>query len=356
MTGSPRGGDADDPVAAGEAFATQAPHRPGTTTTGQGPLATLVLPAGGGRTWHVDAAAGAGGTGDQARPFATVQEGLNAAQAGDTVLVAPGTYTGPVRTVRPGTATRPIALRGVPGATLTGVAVDRDRLLTVTHDWTVVANLTVTRADKGIWVQGASHVTLTHNRVHGTGGECIRMKYGSRANEVVGNLVGPCGLVNYDLSLGRKNGEGLYIGTAPEQLYKNPTPEPDTSNGNRVHENVFRTQAECVDVKESAEYNVVEHNDCAGGTDPDGSALDARGNRNVFRYNAVRDYVGKGVRLGGDTPDQGIHNDVRGNLLLRTGSYAIGAMRLPQGVICGNVVGSNLGVINAPIAATAPCP
>jgi hypothetical protein len=193
--------------------------------------------------------------------------------------------------------------------------------------------------------------------VYGTGGECIRIKYRSRENEVAHNLVGPCGLVNFDVAAGRKNGEGVYLGTAPEQLYKNPTPEPDNSGANRVHDNLITAAAECVDVKEASEGNVVERNACSGGLDPDGSGLGSRGNRTVFRFNVVTDQVGKGVRLGGDTPDQGVLNDVYGNALLRTGSYAVGAMRMPQGRVCGNTVGDNArGVVNVALPVTEPCP
>lgn len=309
------------------------------------------------RIWHVSASAPGGGTGTAARPFAAVQRGLDAARPGDTVLVGAGRYVGTVRTVRGGAAGRPVVLRGLPGAVLSGTSPRHDRLLTVAHDWVVVTGLTLTTADKGVWIQRAAHVVVRGNRITGMGGECVRLKYLSRRNEVSGNTIGPCGLVGYTGRDGHKNGEGVYVGTAPEQLDRNPTAVPDTSDDNVVRGNVIRVVAECVDVKESARRTLVERNDCAGGIDPKGGAISSRGDRSVIRYNTVRDHAGKGVRLGGDEPGQGVLNDVYGNSLRRTGGHAVGAMRMPQGRVCGNTVGENAaGVTNVDLPVTARCP
>lgn len=329
----------------------------GAASSGTEPVAAAVPSAAPDRTWHVSASAAAGGIGTAARPFAGVQPGLDAARPGDTVLVHPGRYVGTVRTVRGGVAGRPVVLRGLPGAVLSGTSPRHDRLLTVGHDWVVVTGFTLTTADKGVWLQHAAHVVVRGNRITGMGGECVRVKYLSRHNEVSGNTIGPCGLVGYTGRDGHKNGEGVYVGTAPEQLDRNPTPVPDTSDDNLVRGNVIRVVAECVDVKESARRTLVERNDCAGGIDPKGGGISSRGDRSVIRYNTVRDYAGKGVRLGGDEPGQGVLNDVYGNSLRRTGGHAVGAMRMPQGRVCGNAVGENAaGVVNVVLPVTAPCP
>jgi hypothetical protein len=310
-----------------------------------------------GRTWYVSARAAPAAKGSRARPFSTLQAALDAAWPGDTVIVAAGTYPGEFRSVRSGERGAPITIEGRDGAVLKGKGAGVGRVLTIRHDWLVVDGLTVTDGGKGIWLEGARHVTIRKNVVSGIGGECVRLKYFAVRNEVSGNRIGPCGLVAFDLRAGNKNGEGVYVGTAPEQLSRNPTQEPDASGGNWVHDNVISVPAECVDVKESAERNLVERNTCTGGRDPEGAGLGSRGNRNVFRYNRVTDVVGKGVRLGGDTPSQGIHNEVYGNVLLRTEGHAVGAMRLPQARICGNTVGRNgAGVSNTrSVTPATPC-
>ena len=55
-----------------------------------------------------------------------------------------------------------------------------------------------------------------------------------------------------------------------------------------VHDNVIRTRAECVDLKEGSELNVVERNTCSGGLDPDGSGLDSVHDNVTFGYQYSR--------------------------------------------------------------------
>lgn len=59
--------------------------------------------------WFV--APGGTGRGTSQEPFGRVQDGLNAAQPGDTVTLRPGTYNESVRTVRHGAAGSPIRVR-----------------------------------------------------------------------------------------------------------------------------------------------------------------------------------------------------------------------------------------------------
>ena len=68
-----------------------------------------------------------------------------------------------------------------------------------------------------VWVQGARGVRLLGNRLHDAGGECVRLKGHAQANEVASNVIARCGRVRFDLARGAKNGEAIYIGTAPEQ-------------------------------------------------------------------------------------------------------------------------------------------
>jgi hypothetical protein len=305
-------------------------------------------------TWYVTAGAPAGGDGSVERPFGTVNEALNVAQAGHTISVGPGTYSGTVTTVRPGTSTAPIIILGQ-DARLVGNGTGR--LVNIDHSYITLEGFDISNADKGIWVQQAQGVRIINNTVHDLGGECIRLKYFASSNEVAGNRIGPCGLVNFNLSTGSKNGEGIYIGTAPEQLDRNPTPEPDQSNSNSIHDNQVTVPAECVDIKEASTDNVVSNNTCSGSKDPDGAGFGSRGNGNFFRGNTASGGDGAGVRLGGDTSADGIDNTVEGNTLINNAGYGVKVMRLPQRSICGNTVtgnGSGATTSGAPDP-TAPC-
>jgi hypothetical protein len=197
----------------------------------------------------------------------TLHVAADAAAPGDGVLVGPGRYAEEVRTVRPGRPAAPIRVLGRPGAHLVGPrGLARGRLVQVLHDHVTLQSLELSDANILVWVQGARGVRLLGNRLHDAGGECVRLKGHAQANEVASNVIARCGRVRFDLARGAKNGEAVYIGTAPEQSGG----RPDRSNGNRVHHNRIAATAECVDVKEAALRNLVERNRCSGSDDPDG--------------------------------------------------------------------------------------
>lgn len=288
----------------------------------------------GGRTWFVSATAPSGGDGSPGRPFNAIQEALRAAGPGDMVRVGPGTYPGGFRSVRSGIAQAPIRISGhqaniVPGG-------DAIRLVEISHDHLEISGFDIVGGTAGIRLYGANHVRIIDNKVSQAKGECIRIKYRSSNNEVAYNEVRDCGKANFNLAEKSKNGEGIYIGTAPEQLDELPDDGPDRSDRNWVHDNAIETPAECVDVKEHSSLSVVEHNTCTGMKDPDGAGFSGRGNQVTFRGNTVVGGEGAGIRLGGDEANQGIGSNVIDNDVQRPAGYGIKIMRSPQGAICGN--------------------
>lgn len=292
------------------------------------------------RTLHVARAAQAPGDGSSATPYPRITQALAVAMPGDTVLVGRGRYAEEVRTVRPGRPGAPIRVVGRPGAHLAGPhGRARGRLVQVLHDYVTVASLELSDANILVWVQGASHVRLLRSRLHDAGGEYVRLKGFAKANEVAGNVIARCGRARFNLATGTKNGEAVYIGTAPEQAGG----RPDRSDGNRVHHNRIAATAECVDVKEASSGNLVERNRCSGGDDPDGAGLSSRGDHNSFRSNRSTGHAGAGIRLGGDRPGQGVRNDVVGNTLTDNTGYGLKVMRRPQGRITGNTFARNRG-------------
>lgn len=88
-------------------------------------------------TWFV----APGGTGDGSAPFpfGRIRDALAAAQAGDVISLAPGTYPETLATVRPGSPSAPITLRSaVPrGALITHAG----RVFTARHPWFVIEDV-----------------------------------------------------------------------------------------------------------------------------------------------------------------------------------------------------------------------
>lgn len=316
--------------------------------------------AGTGRAIHVAANAAPGGDGSIGAPLPTIQAALDLAKPGEAIRVGPGTYPGTVRSVRPGTAERPIWLVGdrakiVPPTKGGDSDSDSDeeseeesevanpgRLVVIAHDRVVLDGFEISGGDINLFVFKANYVRILRNNIHDAKGECVRVKYFSSYNEIANNRIDRCGLTGFDVSEDEKNGEGIYIGTAPEQRKKkNPTKDPDQSNQNHVHDNTINSPAECVDIKEAARGNLVERNTCRGGRDPDGAGFSSRGIGTVFRDNSSTDNVGAGIRLGGDEESDGIDSIVRDNRLLNNGGYGVKIEREPQEAICGNVVEDN---------------
>ena len=114
---------------------------------------------------------------------------------------------------------------------------------------------------------------------------------------------------------------------------------PDKSNSNWVNHNYFDTQGnECVYIKENASYNIVEHNECHGQLDAKSGGMSVRGSHNILRFNLISGNKGAGIRLGGDTPANGIYNKVYGNTLRNNEYTGLKIMVLPQALLCGNSI------------------
>jgi hypothetical protein len=296
------------------------------------------------RTLHVSIDAAAGGTGSSARPFRSIQDALSAAQPGDTVQVTAGNYPARIQTVRSGRPGAPIAIVGDRGARIIGNGSGRQ--VEITNDWITLRGFTVGNADKLVWVEGAHHVTIANDAFENSGGECVRIKYLSTFVTVTHDTIDHCGLTGFDLARNEHNGEGVYIGTDPYQLGRNPTKVPDASDHNTVVDNTIATYAaECVDIKEAADHNLVSGNDCSHSRDPKGSGFDARGNDNVFRDNVSAANAGAGIRFGGYSDHDGIDNTAVDNVIVDNQGYGFLVLRQPQSRVCGNtVLQSGLGV------------
>lgn len=310
--------------------------------------------------YHVSPARGDdGGDGSGRHPFRTIGRALTAAQSGESVVLHPGTYDEDVVTERPGVrlvGPRDAVVRGGGNERVIQVRHDDITLAGFTMDGKVCADLVdACYRDKAIYVQSTVvHDGVTGTRIQGMritnfGGECVRIKYFATKTFIAGNKIGPCGVHDFQVpnTTTGQNGEGVYIGTAPEQLNRNPSPEPDESNDNRVVGNEFDTQAaECVDIKEAAAHNEIAGNSCTGQLPRNGNsgAMESRGHHNTFRGNDNHDNAAAGIRLGGDLPGDAVGNDIYDNRITNSARGGIKVMDAgPHGKVCGNTMNGNVG-------------
>jgi hypothetical protein len=321
----------------------------------------LVMPASG-REYFVSPDGKTNAAGSASDPLKTIGAAIQLAQPGDTVRLLPGLYLEDIVTLRDGTADAPITISGTHKTIVSGAG--NIRVVRVQNDYIVLTGFVVdghfqadTEArssyrDKLVYVMGkvaGDSVTgfkMSNMLLQNAGSECVRLRYGTTRSEISGNQIRNCGIYDFRFFDGGKNGEGIYVGTAPEQLgkFEAPTADVDHSNQNWVHDNIFDTNGnECVDIKEGSSQNVVENNSCSGQMDSESGGMDSRGSGNIFRYNDIHGNRGVGVRLGGDTASDGVDNEVYGNVIHDNDRGGIRIQRSPQALICANALSSNGG-------------
>jgi len=102
------------------------------------------------------------GRGTAALPWRTIQYAAGQVQAGDTVLINPGTYTGGVTVETSGTASEPITFRANgAGVVINGSGGERDAFFITWADYIVVDGLTIQNATRAaVRIDNSQHVTV----------------------------------------------------------------------------------------------------------------------------------------------------------------------------------------------------
>ncbi|MFW5852985.1 MAG: hypothetical protein ACOCUR_03060, partial [Nanoarchaeota archaeon] len=254
-------------------------------------------------------------------PRDSIQEALEEAMPGDTIHLQDGVYYESFVTVRDGTTEKPITIEGSPDAIVKGDG--EGRMIQVFHDHIHFKGFTVdglngdpdkedSYTDKLIYVlgqeekDGVTGFKALDMTIKNSGGEAMRLRYYAEDAEIAHCTFENIGMHDFKFDAGGKNGEAIYIGTSSNQWDdgKNPEPGPDKSTGNWIHDNYFDTQGnECVEMKEGATGNIIEHNTCTGQKDAQSGGIVSRGDGNILRYNEIYGCTGAGVRLGGHNID-----------------------------------------------------
>ena len=279
--------------------------------------------------------------------YLKIQNAIDDAHSGDCVVVFPGKYFESIKTKRSGTRSNPIVIFGLKGAELRGEKQHGGRIVQINHSHIRLAGFTIdgkfgdsevssNYKDKLIYIEGKnreiSDILIQNNILKNALGECVRIKH---AKFVVlrNNSVSYCGLRDYRFGRGKKNGEAIYIGTAPEQAGD----DVDETNHVYIIDNMLSPYgSECVDIKEGSHAITVKGNSCAYTKDKNSGGVSVRGHDVEVYENFFHDLAGAGVRLGGDTESDGIYNSVYNNYFLEGVTLPLKIMAAPQGKICGN--------------------
>ena len=253
-----------------------------------------VVPSAATAALYVDLAAGndaAAGSVD--KPLKTLQKALDLAQPGTTIKLADGVYPDVAVTKQPGTALTPIIIEPVAGAhpifdsnNFNGVT------LLIGHSYYVVRGLEIRNTKVGARIEYATGVIFENNKIHDTGNEGMKLHFLSSHNIIRNNTIYNTGLYG--------NGEGIYVGTAPEQRLRY-LGQPDVNTYNLI------TGNEGVDVKEDCSFNTVSDNIVHEAWDANSGGIDVRGDANYFYNNQSYNGAGAGFRAGGDITDSPIY-------------------------------------------------
>jgi hypothetical protein len=169
--------------------------------------------------WYV--APGGAGSGTSGAPFGRVQDAINVAQAGDTIVVRPGTYNETLSTVRPGAAGAPIVIRAEQGSgTVLVTAIGR--VATFNHPYITVDGLIF---DGQYGQDRAIRVTSTANFL------VLRNSEVRRASRNVLEIFGPTGVLienclihhalQFDPIEGRLDAHGISAGPVHDLTIRN---------------------------------------------------------------------------------------------------------------------------------------
>jgi hypothetical protein len=200
---------------------------------------------------------------------------LAAAEPGDVIELAPGTYLGRFVATAQADPGAPIFLCGPREAVLDGDGIRGGYALHLdgASGWRLVG-FTVRNAQKGVVVdRGVGHV-IQGLRVEEIGDEAIHLRTRSTDNVVRDNVIRRTGLRR------DRFGEGVYVGSAESNWCRYTECDPDRSDRNLVEGNdIAETGAESVDLKEGTTGGVVRGNtfDGDGMTGAD-SWVDVKGN------------------------------------------------------------------------------
>ncbi|MDB5801512.1 MAG: hypothetical protein JWL63_2451 [Rhodocyclales bacterium] len=206
----------------------------------------------------------------------TLTTALGKVVAGDTIIMASGTYSGAFVITRSGAKNKPITLQGPSGAVMTSSGYGLR--LTGASYWKLTG-FTVNGASKGIVLDTSHHVLIDGVTVKNIEAEAIHFRTSSHDNVLTNSTITNTGTGD------ARYGEAVYVGTA-ESNWKSimgSDSTPDLAKNTCISKNNIgpNITAEGIDVKEGSSYTYVFGNtfDLAGvsGANSGDSGMDMKG-------------------------------------------------------------------------------
>jgi hypothetical protein len=194
-----------------------------------------------------------------------IQSALACVEAGDTILIQPGTYVGTLQSIngkschfgstKAGTSSSPITIKSANAsnkAVLSGNDVAGNYVFYIYHaDYWVIENISITGAQKGIMLDRSDHTQIIKCDLYTIGMEGIHIRDGSSDCRIEDCHVSDTGLHTQGY------GEGVYIGTdrGSWDTY-DPACHDNVVTGCTFGPNVA---AEHIDIKEGTRRTIVEY-------------------------------------------------------------------------------------------------
>jgi hypothetical protein len=220
---------------------------------------------------------------------AALTTALKAAQPGDQIQLAPGSYVGRFVDGIAGTATAPIVICGPSTAIIDGGGLTLGVALSLTNaPYTRVAGITVTDAKKGVMLDNSSHSVLSAITVHGIGQEAVHLRRATSDSVVENSTIFDTGQVD------PQYGEGVYVGSASNNWCVDSACGPDQADRNVITGNKIGpgVTAEEIDIKEGTTGGTISGNTFDGSSmvNPGGgqSWVDVKGNGWLITGNTGR--------------------------------------------------------------------
>jgi hypothetical protein len=289
-----------------------------------------------------------------------LKNALDAAQPGQTILLADGVYDLSSGIFTPpigldGTPTQPITVKGSRNAVLTtGTYITGYAFQFKGNKYWTLKGFTTRNCKNGIMVDSSQYITIDSIQSVYTGQAGINLRRYSSYCTVQNCYVDSAGLID------PAYGEGIYVGSAYSNWCENTYCNVDTCNYNKLYNNSFGNYvlAENIDIKEGTKYGLIRGNTFNGtglaNVNGGDSWVDVKGNYWTIELNTGTGSYLDGFQTHIQQPGWGNYNIFNQNTLnVNASGYGIRITTSnSNGTAFNNVVCNSNIVSNATLGLT----